>query len=277
MSVLVVLVAVLAGQPASRAEAAAGGGGGGCYRFVVQQDEVVCYDRAGQVVSRTPIAAPGPGPGPGQPPPDPSTLVEIPFLTAGLPRGGLCVATAVVSVPGGPNSALAAEAEQAWLRLMRTYQLCPGLPPTGPTVTTYAEAFIRTIALPVPQPRLAPGYAITGKAGYLQTRSTLAPDPVVQPTPFGPLQVVIGGQYFVHWGDEADPAAFDGPFSEEGGPWPAGNITHTWDRAGPVTVVVEARWTATWQLGQAGGVLAGLTTRATVTNFPIESLQAVIG
>jgi hypothetical protein len=245
---------------------------GRCYRFVVQQDEVVCFDQAGQVVSRTPITSPGPG----QPPPDPSTLVEVPYLTQGLPNGGLCVAVAVVSVPGGPNSALAAQAEQTWLRLMGRYRLCP-VPPPGPSVTAYAEAFIRTIALPVPQPRVAPGYAITGKTGYLETRSTLAPDPVVQTTPFGPLHVVITGEYFVHWGDEPNPAAFAGPFSQQGAPWPDGTITHTWDRAGPMTIVVEARWTATWQLGPESGVVANLTTRAVVAGFPVESLQAVIG
>jgi hypothetical protein len=246
---------------------------GGCYSLVVQQDEVVCYDQFGHVVSRTPIVSPGPG----QPPPDPATLVDIPFLAPGLPDGSLCVATAVVSVPGGPNSALAAEAEQAWLRLMRTYRLCPGTPAPGPSVTDYVEAFIRTIALPVPRPRIAPGYAITGKRAFLETRSTLAPPPVVQSTPFGPLHVVITGAYFVHWGDEPDPSEFAGPFAAEGRAWPDGTIVHTWERAGPVTITVEARWTATWQLGPQQGVLTGLTTRATVTGFPVESLQAVIG
>jgi hypothetical protein len=246
---------------------------GGCYALVLQQDEVVCYDRAGHVVSRTPVVAPSPG----QPPPDPSTLVDIPFLTPGLPDGSLCIATAVVSVPGGPNSALAAEAEQAWLRLLRTYHLCPGATSPGPSVTAFAEAFIRTIALPVPRPRIAPGSAITGKRAYLETRSTLTPPDVVQPTPFGPLDVAITGEYFVHWGDEADLGEFAGPFETEGHAWPDGTITHTWDRAGTDTIVVEARWTATWQLGPDHGVLTGLQTTATIAGFPVQSLQAVIG
>ncbi len=81
----------------------------------------------------------------------------------------------------------------------------------------------------------------------------------------------------MHWGDEADPSAFDGPFSKEGAPWPAGTITHTWDQAGAVTIVVQARWTAMWQLGPERGVVADLTTQATIRGFPVVALQAVIG
>jgi hypothetical protein len=269
-AVLAAIIVAPTAQPVSRAAAAPLGG---CYRLVLAQDEVICYDRAGQVVSRTPVVTRAPG----QPPPDPATLVEIPFLAPGLPGGGLCVDMAVVSVPGGPNSALAAESEQAWLRLMRNHRLCPGAPSAVPPVTAYVEAFIRTIALPVPEPRIAPGYGVAGKVAYLETRSTLAPEPVVQATAFGPLRVIISGAYFVHWGDEADPSVFAGPFSQEGQPWPAGAITHTWDWAGPVTIVVQARWTATWQLGPEQGALTGLITRATVSNFPVDALQAVIG
>ena len=45
----------------------------------------------------------------------------------------------------------------------------------------------------------------------------------------------------------------------------------------PVTIVVEARWTAIWQLGPEQGAVTGLITRATISNFPIDALQAVIG
>ena len=235
---------------------------------------IVCRDQSGTVISITPVTAPGPGTG--GPRPDPSTLVSVPYLAPGMPDGSLCIAVRIVSTPGGPNSSVATQAEQTWLRLAPDYPFCPGGPPPSPSVTAYAENFIRTIPLPAPNPRIAPGYAITGKPAYLETGANLNPPVVSQPTPFGPLQVVMVAQYFVHWGDETDPNTFSGPFAVEGAPWPSGALIHTWTNVGTYTVVVQMRWTATWQLGSDAGTLTGIVTSTSITDFPVEQLQAVI-
>jgi hypothetical protein len=235
---------------------------------------IICRDQSGNVTSVTPVTAPGPGTG--GPGPDPSTLVYVPYLVGGMPDGSLCIAVRVITTPGGPNSPIANQAEQTWLRLAPRYPFCPGGPPPGPSVTAYAESFIRTIALPVPNPRVAPGYGITGKTGYLETGSTLYPPAVIQPTPFGPLHVVMTAQYFVHWGDESDPTAFSGPFVVEGAPWPKGSIAHTWTNVGAYDIVVQMRWTASWFLGPDQGILTGLTTTAGIPAFAVQQLQAVI-
>jgi hypothetical protein len=83
------------------------------------------------------------------------------------------------------------------------------------------------------------------------------------------------GSYVVDWGDGTAPL-WDGPFQAEGRPYPNGNIAHTYDNVGTVTITLRERWTATWSLGPVTGVLGGLATVATIPAFPVQQLQAVI-
>src|SRR3981081_4082010 len=85
---------------------------------------IICTDQSGNVASVTPVTAPGPGTG--GPGPDPSTLVYVPYLVGGMPDRSLCIAVRVISTPGGPNSPIANQAEQTWLRLAPRYPFCPG-------------------------------------------------------------------------------------------------------------------------------------------------------
>ena len=147
------------------------------------------------------------------------------------------------------------------------------LPPLDPA--TLAVQFWQTIPLPVPHPSIPPGYAITGKLAYLVTDGTLTPAHYQRATPLGPLTITARGSYFVDWGDGTLPT-WTGPYRQEGGPYPGGQVFHTYDFTGTVNVTVREVWTATWALGPAHGALSTLHTTGTVPGFPVRQLQAVI-
>lgn len=152
-------------------------------------------------------------------------------------------------------------------------QAAPQLPPIDPV--TLAVQFWQTIPLPVPNPAIPPGYAITGKEAYLVTNGTTSPPTYSEATPLGPLTVTAVGTYRVNWGDPGAPG-WTGPYAEEGQPWPNGQITHVYEYSGTDDVTVEEDWTATWQLAGARGNLSGLHTAATIHGFKVEQLQAVL-
>lgn len=195
-------------------------------------------------------------------------------LTKG-PDGKTCVTTGYREVPPGGDAALAAIDNRDSFDITQfNYPECPP-DPTRPTDTqtprAYAVRFWEERPLPVPQPTIAPGRAITGKLAYLETRGetrqTFSAD-----TPLGPLRVDATGVYFVDWGD----GTTTGPHSVEGRPWPDGAITHQYIDVGTYDVVVTERWTADWQLGEASGRLGELRTVGRINRFPVEQIQAVI-
>jgi hypothetical protein len=169
------------------------------------------------------------------------------------------------------------------LGILSTYPPCPQQPQSpGPPGTTpqtpletrsmVAARFWEQVSLPKPIPHVAPGRAITGKPGYLETRGELTRT-FTDNTVFGPLQIVAVGSYTVDWGD----GTTSGPHSFEGKAWPEGRITHDYLNVGRYNVVVTEKWTATWSLDGESGILRTLQTSGTITNFPVEQLQAVIG
>ncbi len=123
--------------------------------------------------------------------------------------------------------------------------------------------------LAVPKPYIAPGYALTGLPGYLQTGA-----PVAQhfggSTPLGALSITAHGTFVVDWGD-GQSATFTIP----GGPYPTGTITHTWDMVGTYEVSVTEDWTATWSLGGQQGTLGALHTRGAIPAFQARQLESV--
>jgi hypothetical protein len=141
-----------------------------------------------------------------------------------------------------------------------------------PTPLDFAGQFWKEIPLPVPQPSIPPGYAITGEPAYLVTGGTVDPPAYTEPTPLGLLSVTATGTYTVDWGDGNS----SGPFDAEGLPYPNGTITHTYDNVGTLTVTLTENWTATWTLAGAGGTLGQLHTQATIPNFAIRQIQAII-
>lgn len=187
-------------------------------------------------------------------------------------------------VANGPNGACLAfgppsQSNSAVSDWLSTLQLppCPATPQRLAPINPAALAvnFWRTIPLPVPQPSIPPGYAITGKPAYLVTNGQTSPAPYVESTPLGQLTVTAHGSYSVDWGDGSSPT-WTGPYSAEGEAWPNGSISHTYDQVGTVTIVVREAWTATWSLAGASGVLGGLQTTATISDYPVQQEQAVI-
>ena len=108
--------------------------------------------------------------------------------------------------------------------------------------------------------------------GYLETRGTTTHTFTESDTPFGPLEIVARGKYYVDWGD----GTHTGPHSAEGGPWPDGQITHEYIHIGAYDVVVTERWTATWSFGSESGTLSELRTVGRIEDFPVQQIQAVV-
>jgi hypothetical protein len=160
--------------------------------------------------------------------------------------------------------------------IVKDYPACPVAPagePTAPeTSRTYAIRYWQDIPLPVPQPYIAPGRAITGLLAYLETRGTTTHIFTEPNTPFGPLTIVATGRYYVDWGD----GTHTGPHSGEGGPWPDGDITHLYIHIGAYDVVVTERWTATWSFGSESGTLDEVRTVGRIEDFPVQQIQAVV-
>jgi hypothetical protein len=156
----------------------------------------------------------------------------------------------------------------------------PAVPaPLGPeasgqdqTQTSYAIRFWRSVPLPTPEPYIAPGRAITGLFAYLETRGETTHTFTEPNTPFGPLEIVAKGAYYVDWGDGTK----TGPHPHEGGPWPDGRIKHEYLRVGTYDIVVTERWTATWSFGTESGNLDELRTVGRIEDFPVQQIQAVV-
>jgi hypothetical protein len=195
----------------------------------------------------------------------------LPELTQD-PAGQTCVTTVTRSYADAASAAAAdAAQEQRWLGLLGAgYPLCPGVTAPAGNPAGLAIAFWGEVPLPVPAPRIAPGYAITGKPAYLETGGVLARD-FARETPLGPITLGASGRLWVDWGD----GTHDGPFDVPGAPWPAGTISHTYTNTGAFDVVVTEQWGATWQLAGQGGQLGGLHTEGRISRFPVTEVQAV--
>lgn len=144
----------------------------------------------------------------------------------------------------------------------------PPPPPPSAVAASYWSTHGEDL-LAVPKPYIAPGYAVTGLPGYLETGA-----PVTQhftaSTPLGPLSIDAHGSFLVDWGDDKS-----GTYTTPGGPWPTGTITHTWDTVGTYDVSVTEGWTATWSLGGQQGTLTELHTRGAIPAFQARQLESV--
>ena len=160
--------------------------------------------------------------------------------------------------------------EQAWVTLLRNYSLCPGaeLPQADPAVL--AEVFWGEVLLPKPVPHIEPGWAMTGRPAYLETRAPMT-QTFTRDTPLGPLTITATGEFLVDWGDGVS----TGPHRDAGGPWPDGRITHGYTKATTLDVVVTEQWRATWALAGRTGNLTALRTEGRIEDLPVREVQAV--
>lgn len=135
------------------------------------------------------------------------------------------------------------------------------------------QAWRSVVRPPPPTPlRVAPGKAATGLLAYLEIGGDPAPTETLD-NPIGPdVVITMTPRYVVRWGDGATTTT-----TSQGGPYPSGDVTHTYLDEGTVTITVEAYWTATWRAGGAGGELPELAEPTSAAlDLPVEQYQAVI-
>jgi hypothetical protein len=208
----------------------------------------------------------------------------VPYLTDNG-GGGFCItvqdrSTSNADVATGINNAY----EHRWQTLVGNYLLCPGTPapagtPGAPATPALPPAAVAASfwalhgadLLGRPAPSIAPGYALAGKLGYLETHAPTTRQ-FSNPTPLGPLTIAARGTFLVDWGDGT---GSQGPYDTAGAPWPDGQITHAWDDVGRYDVTVVEVWTATWSLAGTNGDLAALRTRGAIRQFEIRQLESV--
>lgn len=201
--------------------------------------------------------------------PSDKTYQPVDSRTTG-PDGQPCIATTYIEVPAGTPELPAGNGRDTG-NLLDNPPDCPaaaGAP--GALPAQLAARYWEEVPLPSPQPAIAPGWAISGKLAYLETRGERT-HTYYNDTPLGRLEIVATGTYEVDWGDGTAPQSYD----VDGAPWPEGQITHDYQWAGTYNVVVTEHWTATWHLGGGSGNLRRLRTEGSIDNFEVRQIQAV--
>ena len=136
-----------------------------------------------------------------------------------------------------------------------------------------AFAFIYEYVTPSPDPYIAPGFAITGKRAYVETRGPLQHEPAARETELGLLTVRFEAVGFtVDWGDGTPATEHESP----GLAWPQGTAVHTFQHMGAYDITVAQRWRAVWQLGSESGELILTGEPVTIDDFEVRQVQAVI-
>jgi hypothetical protein len=145
----------------------------------------------------------------------------------------------------------------------------PICPTSNPTILPHLIGAEVRRDLSKPDLHIAPGVAITGKPAYLEINRADERD-IVLPNPLGGADVTVHvvPTYTIDWGDHTGTDIT----SSHGGPWPHGDITHVFQDASPVDVVVTVDWKVTWQ----GAQLPGTFQTNSRLHLPIEQVQAVI-
>ena len=191
------------------------------------------------------------------------------------PDGRPCFRRRAIPIPDGVGLPSGTDLGNNTGNILANYSRCPEEPgESQPEIDPRVLAIQgwEEVELPKPQPYIAPGWAITGKTAYLETRGQLT-HTFTKDTPIGPLRINSTGAYYVDWGDGTK----TGPHDTEGGPWPDGTITHTYIHVGHYDVVVTEEWSADWNLGPAGGRLTGQRTVGRIDDFRVEQIQVVVG
>jgi len=153
---------------------------------------------------------------------------------------------------------------------------CEGNPAAEVPAVVLRDA-VRTAVtgqLPRPELRIAPGFALAGLETYLDTGTLhgLAYDRSI-PVVIGPfvydVQVSATGETTVDWGDGTPPITYDVP----GGPYPDGQIRHTYRDASTVTVTVTDTWVIDFRATTASGAVLTDTVIAELDEVVIEDFE----
>lgn len=188
-----------------------------------------------------------------------------------LPDGNPCMSLVAQTFDTAENASVTVQNLTALRDLGQLPPACPDAPSVSPEML--ALSFWERSDLPVPNPHMAPGWALTGMRAYLEVNSAATADFAYQ-TPFGPLTISAWtDDVFVFWGDGWNWERYD----SLGGPWPHGDIVHIYADKGSADITVTQAWTATWNLAGQHGTLQGATTTGTINDFQLRELEAVLG
>jgi hypothetical protein len=129
------------------------------------------------------------------------------------------------------------------------------------------------VKLPPPEPRIAPGKAITGLAAFLEIGGPRTRTQTFNVFGYDLTITATASSYDVDWGD----GSWSRNLTSSGGPWPNGDVRHVFTTQGTYTVRVLERWTGTWSLaGGGGGSVDGtLSSEGRIEAFPVVQVQAV--
>jgi hypothetical protein len=143
------------------------------------------------------------------------------------------------------------------LQGMRPTEDCPVEPTEDLPPPLVREAVRQTVidVLPRPEPRVPPGYALTGMPAYLVTDHALDYGPVDHPVDLGIMELTVQvtgtGTSTVDWGDGSEPQTYDQP----GLPYPDGNVKYTYADRGDVAITVTDSWRLTFDVYRGGDVI----------------------
>jgi hypothetical protein len=129
------------------------------------------------------------------------------------PDGEPCLRRTAIPLPEGTSLGPGTDFGDIGGSLLNPLSACPPEPGEEAVIDprVLAQQGWEEVLLPKPQPYIAPGWAITGKYAYLETRGELR-DVFRKATPIGPLEITSTGRYYVDWGD----GERTGPHSVEG-------------------------------------------------------------
>ena len=116
----------------------------------------------------------------------------------------------------------------------------------------------------MPAPVVAPGEMVVGWPAHLEVGSVLEHRIDEATTPFGPATFRLTSTVTVDWGD----GEVTGPVASVGGPFPDGDLRHTYVRQGAYDIVVTQAWEATWQVGAESGTVDGAGHRGRAGRLP---------
>ncbi len=199
---------------------------------------------------------------------DPAHLLPVHVLRTR--PGGVCIASAVRDIGRVPLEVDRLEQQRLVAIYLRSYEFCDAAV-AGLSPAVLADEVVRRVPLPVPVPRIEPGWMLAGLEAFLEVGAPVE-HRYVESTPLGPIEVSASAVVAVDWGDGSS-----GRFRDPGGPYPDGSIRHVFVDAGAYDVVVSLRWVARWRIGAVSGVIdSGLVTSATLTDFEVQQRQAVV-
>ena len=144
-------------------------------------------------------------------------------------------------------------------------------PPTAADIEAIARNYVRTLAMPVPQPQMSAPEGISGARHSIDLQTPSRQTFPSENTSFGQLSVTANGRFTVNWGDGTSDV-----YTTSGAPWPNSEIAHSWNVRGQYRIVVTAQWNVDWRLGGYSGVIPAVATSATVPAWNVVEAQAVI-